>query len=266
MTPEKLYSVICPKFGPYVEAGWQKIIVNALVEKSTGGSDFSYVNKAGDKIELQPSDYMPDLSVYLELQEFVSYINVVEDTKCNTIVFEMFPNGSYQYQSLWDEDKHQLDIDYREAILKSSRKPDSIQAVGSIQESKKNYELILDVDHNLKRVLMLDFSKNKMIGQFYTRLFTLFGPTKHKMYEGFSYFIKDKTNDIIIGAELTASGLGYHAADDSETTIEALNNFHSFLFTPELELLDTELTIENDFGHLKIGCINGVIFEFQIEE
>lgn len=265
MTPEKLYNAICPKFEPYVEVGWQKITVNALVEKSTGSSGFSFIGKAGKKIDLQSSDYMPDLSVHFELQDFVSYLNVVENIKCNSIVFVMFPNGTYEFETHWDEEKHQLDIAYREALLKGSRKPGNIQSTGSFEESKENYELISDIDHKLKRVLMLDSSNNKMIGQFYARLFSLFGPTKSTMHEGFSYFIKDKTNDIILGAELTSSGLGYHAENDSDTTIETLNKFHSFLFSSELELVDSEMTIENDFGQLKIGCLNGMVYQFQIE-
>lgn len=264
MTPENLYNVVCPKFDPYVETGWQKITIKALVERSTGNSEFSFISKAGNKIELNPSDYMPDLSIYTELLEFVSYLNAVENIKCNTIVFEMFPNRTYAFEPNWDEEKHQIDIAYRERLLKSSRKPALIQTTGSIEELKKNYAVTSGTDHNLTRVLMLD-SSNKMIGECYTRLFTLFGTTEFTAYEGFAYYIKDQTNELVLGVALTASGLGYYAVNDSEISINALNAFHSFLFSPELEFVDTELTLENDFGQLKIGCLNGCVYAFQVE-
>lgn len=103
------------------------------------------------------------------------------------------------------------------------------------------------------------------IGDFLSRIWNLYGEPTEISYEGFGYTFKDVKTGLIFTVYSAGSGPAYGGDDKNEDKLLPIITRFDKMLT-ETENADCEITVENDFGTMKIGSKKGVPFEEMVDE
>jgi len=94
------------------------------------------------------------------------------------------------------------------------------------------------------------------IGDFLSKLWSLYGKPESIFYEGFSYTIRDKETGVIFTAYCSGSGPAYGGFQkDFENLNLIITDFEELLLTTPNA--DCEIEFETDFGVMKCGSEDG---------
>lgn len=103
-------------------------------------------------------------------------------------------------------------------------------------------------------------NKSAPIGDFLSRLWTLYGKPNEIEYEGFAYTIRDKNSGLIFTAYSAGSGPAFGGKQEfAEKLKPIISRFNQQL--QHIVSADCEIKIETDYGILKAGSKNGIPYD-----
>jgi len=245
-----------------IKESWKKITIEMLMGErvSSDGIFFHNENDIEEKI------YSNQYRLPYELRDELRLLGLSNnEEKWNKLNFVILADHTYTIQKEWDEAHFNQDVAFKEA----SQKSENIAAkFGNFTEKpidldkiKARYKTTPEVDIKMKRVASFGWFIENMLGEFYSRLFTLFGEPSYILVEGFGYIITDLENNLHFSVGLSQSGLGYYAEEETELILDQLQEFDNLLFSKHLKIQDCAIKVGNDFGNILLGAKDGVPYE-----
>jgi hypothetical protein len=103
------------------------------------------------------------------------------------------------------------------------------------------------------------------MGDFLSKLWSIFGETKNYGYDGYTYAIEHIPTGIIFSAYIGMSGPSFGGFEkDREALKNVYDKFQQLL--KAATYVDCELTFQTDYGQMNVGCKGGLPFDILIEE
>ena len=266
MNQEAICKILKPLILKEIKGEW----INAYFKIKLGESISEYVgyfiDKEGKEEMFDPAEFDVNSDVLDKLKEIA--FNSKED-KWNKLRFDIFPNDSFKVETNWDKKQAKANEAFKEAMNKLNKPKSEFGNLTNkafiLELFKERYSKNDEPDFQIKRIALLNVFTPNIIGQLYSRLFTLFGNPKKVMFEGFIYYLADKKNQINFGIGLTQSGIGYFAEKKSKKILKQLKEFDELIFSSNLKIADCQIEIENDFGKIILGSKNGIPFQKEEE-
>lgn len=266
MNQEAIYKILKPIIFKEIKGEWKSAYFKIKLGESFSEYVGYSIDKDGKEEMFDPAEFDVNWEALDKLKEIA--FNSKEN-KWNKLRLDIFPNDSFKVETEWDKKQAKANEAFKEAMNKLNNPKSEFgtftNKVFHLDLFKERYSNNNEPDFQIERIALLNIFTPNIIGQLYSRLFTLFGNPKEVMFEGFMYYLADKKNQINFGIGLTQSGIGYFGEKKSKKVLKQLKEFDELIFSSNLKITDCQIEIENDIGKIILGSKNGIPFQKEEE-
>lgn len=134
-----------------------------------------------------------------------------------------------------------------------------------ISTAEKNRFVKVTLDDLEGTSKIMSRKSDEYIGDFVSRIWSLYGPPNSIDYEGFTYVFKDTKTNLIFSPYSAGSGPSYGGKfEHKQELINIINQFETLLqrTTPA----DCEIIYDTDYGTFVSGAKNGIPFDKEKEK
>ena len=121
MNAEQLYNTISPNIKKLIGETWTKAFLSILSEESLSEYAAYYISVDGREEMLDPGEYFLSSEEGAAIKAFKSAENAAGN-KWNSLQFDFYPNGTFDYTTSWDEEKHQHAVAYHNTMMSWAKK------------------------------------------------------------------------------------------------------------------------------------------------